>query len=1025
MRLLLLHLSDVHIKAPDDPVFAKFPKIVEAVRNLDADIDCCVVALTGDIAFSGAPDQYLAALDALGSLKSGLTADLRNSPPVYFVALPGNHDCDFTTRLQAREQLLASLPTATDSVVDASIIAVCTEVQSPFFDFRDTVCVDLPRTGDRLLTDYSLVMGADSVVFRCINTAWLSRIHEQQGALHFPVERLGSPRPGASVVVALFHHPYQWLKATNARAFRKRIEATSDIVLTGHEHDITLRMQEGATGELNCYVEGGALQELGVPESAFNALILDVARRKQKMHSFTWDNEMYVTGAIERDWDDFQMSRIRHASEFEPSEATSRELTDLGVSLSHPAVGPVSLPQIFVYPDLREIRLDRKSSPPTVRGELFMEEISQHKRVLVTGPDKSGKSTFAKVLFGQFHDAGYVPLLLDGRQFSLKRLDQVGHRLEQAFSAQYDEGQLERYKQHDRARKAILIDAYDRMDTKRLSRRAVLGELLKHADILVLFAGDVTVQISELMEAGPLSDGSTGFRHYGLLPFGHYRRNELAEKWLALDPSSADEPQLLSRRVVDVKRMMDVAIGANFVPSFPVFLLPILQADEHSRPVDVSASTYGYFYELLIRQSLAVSASREQFDIWLHYLAFLAYAMFARGIGELSEADLRALHADFERRRMLSVSFMQIMGELTQRRILEQRGNGYAFKYPYIAYYFVASYLRDHIDDEPVREQIRTLTRNLSNEDNANILLFLAHVSRSSFIIHEMLLAAAAVFDTDAPEDLSRPLIPPGEVNRSLSELAVADRPAKETRAAYLARMDEIEESASTTARGEEEGNPTTLYLQEMGRALKTLQILGQLLKSFPGSMDGELKMKIARACRDIGLRVLGSFTRVLEQSRDDFIVGVVETLRAEYPDMEMDQLRQKVESALFTLLHLASYGIVRRVSFAIGSPHLDTVYDALLQAEPSPFMTLVRTALRLDHSRGFPSEAVLNADKEFAGLPLPSIALRRMVVTHFHLFEEPMSVKQRVCDRLEIPVRRTVLAATRTKLIAKGDKQD
>jgi hypothetical protein len=154
-----------------DVVLGRIPKITEAVRNLDANISAAVVVLTGDTSFAGTEEQFLVALDSLHYLRESLAAELNGRPPVHLVIIPGNHDCDFSTKLSARDQLVETIYKAKNPLIDDSIITVCTEVQSVFFDFRDMVCDSLKINGDRLFSQSVLNDGASTVVFRCLNTA--------------------------------------------------------------------------------------------------------------------------------------------------------------------------------------------------------------------------------------------------------------------------------------------------------------------------------------------------------------------------------------------------------------------------------------------------------------------------------------------------------------------------------------------------------------------------------------------------------------------------------------------------------------------------------------------------------------------------------------------------------------------------------------------------------------------------------------------------------------------------------------
>ena len=74
MRLLLVHLSDIHVRSDADEVLVRAPKIVDAIRNLDNSLDLCVLVFSGDITFSGAESQYEAALGLIELLKHRLAS---------------------------------------------------------------------------------------------------------------------------------------------------------------------------------------------------------------------------------------------------------------------------------------------------------------------------------------------------------------------------------------------------------------------------------------------------------------------------------------------------------------------------------------------------------------------------------------------------------------------------------------------------------------------------------------------------------------------------------------------------------------------------------------------------------------------------------------------------------------------------------------------------------------------------------------------------------------------------------------
>ena len=94
MKILLLHLSDIHLKSVDDPVAARAISIKEAVVGACPTADACFVAVSGDIANTGDAREYAVAERFFGDLRAALLTS--GIPEVQLVFVPGNHDCHFS-----------------------------------------------------------------------------------------------------------------------------------------------------------------------------------------------------------------------------------------------------------------------------------------------------------------------------------------------------------------------------------------------------------------------------------------------------------------------------------------------------------------------------------------------------------------------------------------------------------------------------------------------------------------------------------------------------------------------------------------------------------------------------------------------------------------------------------------------------------------------------------------------------------------------------------------------------------------
>jgi hypothetical protein len=776
-------------------------------------------------------------------------------------------------------------------------------------------------------------------------------------------------------------------------------------------------------------LEGAALQETGTPdESGFNVIVLDTSTRKQQVTHFEWQEDLYVSGSAVPEWEDYQVNRLRLKSGFDISEEMLEKLDDPGVVLTHEHKGRVTLSDVFVYPDLREVTHRMRETAHTLRGESILSWRPRPERLLITGTEKSGKTCLAKRLYKDFHEKGFVPVLLDGVTVDSISDAKLRRLIEREFGEQYRQDALERYRQLDRSQRVLLLDNYDRVPLRSSQLPKLIRLLSSYAGHLILLANDLAHQVSEVVGALDNQDASLKIGHYRILPYGHVRREELAERWFALSPDVIDDQEGFARKLVEAKRMTDTAIGHNFVPSFPVFLLPILQAQDHGQPVNLGASTYGYFYELLIRAALATRSTKEDFDVKLAFLGHCAYAMFEKGVTRISEQDLRALLVQYEHSYALQLSFSRLEADLLKARVFERHGDSYQFKYKYIYYYFVARYLGDRISEETVQEKVSALTDRLHEEEAANILLFLTHISKHPLIIERMLHQAAKVFEGNSREELQRGRMPFAAIEESLRTLTYKDAGFRDGRREMLRRMDESDEVIDGQEHGGEKSKEDVdldgeleeaqRYVQHVGVAFKTIQILGQILKNFPGSLDAELKERLIRECYGVGLRTLGSLFDSLRERTDDFIQYAVRSLRSHHPELGEEQLIRRARESIFGLAFLASYSMIRRISYAVGSPTLLPVYDRVRMGDATPAVDLITSALHLEQSAPFPEAEVRELHEAFMQNPLADTVLRWMVVTHFHLFNVPYDIKQRVCDRLNISYQRVQLADPRLRLL-------
>lgn len=293
----IVHISDIHFGTGPNPAAARVQQVKAAVQAETHDVADLLLLITGDVAFSGKQAEYSIATDFIAELEEGLKT-IKAANFLGTAVIPGNHDCDFDDEGKVRPALLSTMPDTLSGVeANGDVAEQVLKVQGAFFAFEELICSRPHPGSERLFWTREFSSSVGKILVRCFNTAWVSRKKEVAAQILFPIQVIPDiSGTDALLVVSAFHHPYGWFNPENARAFRRLIETSSDIVFTGHEHDGEVYARTSATTNVN-YVEGAALQAAGI-ETGFNLAKLDLAKQTYQVRQFEWTKDMYTPAAL-------------------------------------------------------------------------------------------------------------------------------------------------------------------------------------------------------------------------------------------------------------------------------------------------------------------------------------------------------------------------------------------------------------------------------------------------------------------------------------------------------------------------------------------------------------------------------------------------------------------------------------------------------------------------------------------------------------------------------------------------------
>jgi Calcineurin-like phosphoesterase len=1010
MKLLVVHLSDMHIQVDSILPPNLVADICNAVRLHATGADACLVAITGDVAYSGRAAEYAIALDFFRKLLADVAA-IRPGLQVVVASIPGNHDCDHSVPNQVRNVLVREVldELKTGQGISQAVADTCAGVESAFFGFLRELHPPAPlapQEGTPLYWEGTLELGAGRVRVRCFNSAWMSQKVEVAGTLAFPVTLSDVDEPSGNLTITLIHHPYNWYHPQQGRAVRKSVEDGSDLILTGHEHVLDHRRVSDDDGTTRTYVEGGALLGDNAAPSSFNLVLIDLGEMTYTLSPVAHDGARYAASETATS---LPLLRNRREGNWASlaTESFADELDDAGAAFSHPAKDVLFLSDFFVWPDVRNVSGPPGGADGDARSGRAISYFLTHPRWLVSGVSTAGKTSFARRVCASLLGENVPPLLVNGASLGARDVRKPEEFLRARIAAQYGAASVDSYLELPREKRALVIDDFDLARLNGTGRNALLGALdpyFKH--ILVLVSDRYSIE--ELMESdaeGPRP--IEAFERGEIALFGHRLRGALIEKWVTLGGNLDLSDRERDAKVRSAETVVDTLILRSALPPLPGFILIVLQANETNINLSTAAGSFGQYYELLITQALARHTRHVSLDVAYNAIAAVAWHSHSSKARVFDEAALRATLDRYKAEYKVNFSVNEMVRMLLSARILRLLETGeYRFEYNYIYYYFVAKYLAERLSGDSagtLRERISYMVERVHVEAFANILVFFIYLTKDGPTIESMLARSRTLLPGTkacAFEEDTRFL---GDLITSRPALALPAGTIREHREEHRTRLDEAEGMEREAAESEEGGEDAIGEAAQMNTAVKTLQVLGQVARNFPGSLPGARKIEIVTECYSLGLRVTGFVFGALQVHLDELIRFARDFLEKQKEISDERELDRQAREFVHWLFVMIAYASVKRISMAVGSEELrDTYAGVPLDASPVG-VRLTTLAVKLDHFNAFPEAEVLSLYSEVENNALASMMIRRLVRDHLYLYSIDYRTRQRLCAKLDI----------------------
>lgn len=1016
MSLMLIHLSDMHIS--NEQAFIPAEKIVAALRGLSEPVEAAAIMVSGDITWSGKSSQYEIATSFLKALITGIQTEYKID--VQTIAVPGNHDCDFPDDSAVRDLVIENMRSAAGKFESLQMLRQCLSVQDSFHEWLagQANAAEIEEKERLCRTVHFNMPNGQLVAVLCLNTAWMSTIHEEQGRLIFPMLCLPEP-PQADLVLGVLHHPYNWFQSTNARELRDTLQSSCDVIITGHEHDPAAYTIIGRDSSAVEYIEGSLYGNPKDRESSgFNLIFINLADSRYQVRNYTWNGSLFSSQSADSDWTDFLRNARRPSAILPLSDSMTKRLRDPGAQFTHHAKD-VELEDIFVAPNLRRFTTARGPEGlhrEVVESDYVINHIFEDKWVYFSGDNQCGKTALAKILFQQGLNRKLTPVLVEGQHLDSPDPKRITRVIENELPDQYKSTSADTFRQLPKEKKVIIIDDFAKVPLN-INGKTLICQWLREQYGYVFVLGTDLTQLEEFIVNRESANALAGYIYYEIMEFGYLLRERLIEKWLTIGNKHTLDPDELAHKIKHAERLTDTILGKNLLPSFPIFVLTILQQIETQQPLNTKTGAYGYFYEVLITSSLhRTSKSIYDIDMKYTYLAELAWHLFNKGQRELDQEELHQFNQNHWRKYRLTGPPESVDLELMDSRILLFHAGMSRFAYSYIYYYFVARYMRDNLSDEDVQKAIDVVVQSLHREDCANVIIFLTYLSKDKTLINRILAATKELFKETEPCDMEMHVEFLNRLQEKVPEIMLPEGDANTNRKELFRERDRADVAKRESEESESSDNESIEDLLGINRALKSIQILGQILRNFSGSLSGDVKVELVKECFATGLRALNVIFNALEKNLEPIVKIFIEAIGKRIEELPEEKRSKIAGELIFFLTEMLCFGMIKRISSAVGSERLIPTYEDVKSVYNNKATEFVQIAIRLDHERNFPEKRVLELKNAIKKNLFGETLLRLLVVDHFYLFPRPFRVRQRVCSQLGIAPQKKMLMTGATR---------
>lgn len=863
MKILFLHLSDVHLKQETNLSEINTKAIVNSLSQM-GNFDECVLVFSGDIADSGNENEYKVAGYMFGGIIKGIKDKyLDEGKHIQTLIVPGNHDNLVKNPHRKSEEIIGFY---TDKNTENHYYDDLEELDN-FYNFANrNHCFDRNKN----IEVRCLKFGSFTIKVNLINSAPFSLLGSENGdkGLHYLPDREISKFDfdrQENYTVSIIHHGPEWFCDDIKKALYNNFYESTDLLFVGHEH-FSLNETKTVNGRQIDISSGVALYGTKT-EHGFNALILNTNDASLIGYKFVKNGRIYKPSSepvINNKNINFKGKyKFTHTHEYKKYLESDIEQHEGDNYLDY-----------FVFPSLEARNLNSQLDITNIATEeKFMEIFDANFQITIEGNMKSGKTILAKYLCLKLENE-HVPLLLTEESFGAKNNRNIlKYALEEQFGADTD---FDEYLQLDKEKKVLIVDRNDKVNKEKWD--SFIEEYENQYGHIILLCGvDWNINIKE-KALEELEDKEV--LYLKICPFYYAKRAELIQK--ILESSDDKKASGISDTVYRINeeianQIKFFQLNPDFIHQYVNYYLnyPFLKNQNDN-------NVFNKVFEANITFRITQNTKQENVNEIFVALDFVAHHIHFNKKYPLPIEEFETAINEYNEKYDNNLNPRMVYDIAIKSNILKEVTNEFGIEFcdESLLAYFTALHLNRGFNEGQCEDELKYILDNICFGINGDIILFLSYITSNVQILYPIMESMVGLmeewngfsFEKNNIEFLSRRTIP--YIKQSAPDKEEKEKNIKEKNELEKAIIEENQKDAESLYSYDE--SKVNSFSNKISKSLSYLELVAKILPNFRHILKGQEKKEIVEILYTYPNKLLYFMLKDIDENIDKWIEEIL-----------------------------------------------------------------------------------------------------------------------------------------------------